>query len=83
MQRPALAAVTAAATAMASLALAAGAVPAGGGAQLSVAGAAVHVDFDRSDFSGGDAILAWVRRSAQIVAAYYGRFPTPAVTLAP
>jgi hypothetical protein len=81
MQRLTLAAVTAAATALTSLALAAAAAPAGAGAQLSVAGADVHVDFDRNDFSGANAILAWVRRSAQIVAAYYGRFPTAAVTL--
>jgi hypothetical protein len=76
-----VAAVAAVATAAASLVLSAGTAGAGGGAEINVAGAAVHVDFDRSDFGGGDAILAWVRRSAQIVAAYYGRFPAAAVTV--
>jgi hypothetical protein len=79
MQRLPLAA--AAVMAVTSLALSAAATRADAGAEINVAGATVHVDFDRSDFGSGDAILEWVRRSAQIVAAYYGRFPAAAVTL--
>jgi len=54
---------------------------AGAGADLTVAGAAVHVDFDRGAFTHADAIPEWVQRSAQTVAAYYGRFPAGALTL--
>jgi hypothetical protein len=54
---------------------------AAGGSDLRVAGAAIHVDFDRNDFSSASAILEWVRRSGQTVAAYYGRFPVGALTL--
>ncbi len=44
--------------------------------EVAVAGALVRVDFDRAAFAdGGVELLAWVRRSAQIVARYYGRFP--------
>jgi hypothetical protein len=77
----AIAATAAAVTSLALGAVAARAGGAGGGADMSVAGAAVRVDFDRSAFHDDDAILAWVRRSAQIVAGYYGRFPTAAVTV--
>jgi hypothetical protein len=36
------------------------------------------VDLDAAAFRGGDApVIAWIKRSAGIVAAYYGRFPTP------
>jgi hypothetical protein len=48
---------------------------------LTVAGAAVHVDFDRSAFRDSAAILEWVRRSADIVARYYGRLPARALTV--
>ena len=51
------------------------------GADLTVAAAAVHVEFDRRAFRDSDALLAWVRRSADIVARYYGRFPTSSLTL--
>jgi hypothetical protein len=48
-----------------------------GGTELAVAGAALQVDFDRSAFrDNGEPILAWTRRSADIVARYYGGFPT-------
>jgi hypothetical protein len=49
---------------------------------LTVAGAVIHVDFEPGEFSGGAApLLEWVRRSANIVAGYYGRFPTPRLEL--
>ena len=36
----------------------------------------MHVDFEHGEFSGGAApLLEWVRRSADIVSRYYGRFP--------
>ncbi len=42
----------------------------------------LRVDFDPTAFSGGAApILAWVTRSADIVAHYYGRFPAASVTV--
>ncbi|GAC1452261.1 MAG: hypothetical protein PVSMB6_03880 [Steroidobacteraceae bacterium] len=44
---------------------------------LTVAGAAIEVAFRPDDFAIGAApLLEWVRRSATIVAAYYGRFPS-------
>jgi hypothetical protein len=51
------------------------------GADETVAGAVIHVDFDRADFKDPAAILEWVRRSAKTVAAYYDRFPVKALTL--
>src|SRR5208282_1846784 len=55
---------------------------AGSAADLDVGSAALHVDFDRAAFAGGgEPILEWVRRSAQIVSHYYGRFPNPSVTV--
>jgi len=45
--------------------------------RLTVGGADIRVQLDGARFSAGpDVILAWIRRSAGIVAAYYGRFPT-------
>lgn len=81
---PRLSSALIAAAAVTSLALAAVlacARAASGSADLSVAGAAVHVDYDRSAFHSEEAVLAWVRRSAEIVARYYGRFPVAAVTV--
>jgi hypothetical protein len=50
--------------------------------QLQVAGAEVHLTFDAREFRGGaPPILDWARRSADIVAQYYGRFPTSRLTL--
>jgi hypothetical protein len=44
--------------------------------ELTVAGAAMRVEFPATPFSHGNGpILEWVRRSGRIVAAYYGRFP--------
>ena len=65
------------------VALAAGAlVPQARAEELSVDGAALQVEFDAAAFSGGsELILGWVRRSADIVTRYYGRFPAPRLTL--
>jgi hypothetical protein len=52
-----------------------------GDTQLTVAGAALQVDFDHSAFRDSAAILDWVRRSADIVARYYGRFPARTLTV--
>jgi hypothetical protein len=72
-----------AAAAALSLAVAGGSqtATAAAGTDLSVSGAAVHVDFDPSDFRSAAAIVEWVRRSGQTVAAYYGRFPVGELTL--
>jgi hypothetical protein len=44
--------------------------------EIAVAGAVIRVQFEPSAFAGSGAdVLAWVRRSAQIVRGYYGRFP--------
>ena len=49
---------------------------------LQVAGATIHVDFEPGEFAGGAApLLEWVRRSASIVAGYYGRFPATPLEL--
>jgi hypothetical protein len=49
---------------------------------LHVANAQLQLDFDPDAFAGGaPQILEWVRRSADIVAHYYGRFPTARVTV--
>jgi hypothetical protein len=51
-------------------------------AELSVAGAVLHVDFDPRAFTAGAAPLSeWVRRSADIVAGYYGAFPVRSATV--
>ena len=67
----------AAAALLGSVALGAVAIAEPSAADLQVAGAALHVEGDLDAFGGGRApILAWVRRSAEIVSGYYGRFPT-------
>ena len=44
---------------------------------LQAAGIAINVDLPDSEFTGGpQPLLAWIKRSADIVAHYYGRFPT-------
>jgi hypothetical protein len=60
-----------------------GASPAADAArELAVAGATVHLTYEPDAFSAGAGpILEWVQRSADIVARYYGRFPTAALTL--
>jgi hypothetical protein len=70
---------TAAAAVLAALLLSAVASAAD---ELRVGGALLHVDFDHGAFhDGGTSILEWVRRSADIVTGYYGRFPAHSVTL--
>ena len=45
--------------------------------ELQVAGADIHADIDEKSFAAGAGpLLAWITRSAQIVAHYYDRFPT-------
>jgi hypothetical protein len=49
---------------------------------LTVDGVAIHLEMPTEAFSAGsEPLLRWVRRSAEIVAHYYGRFPTPRLTL--
>jgi hypothetical protein len=50
--------------------------------EIKVAGATIRVDLDDSAFRGGPGpIMAWVTRSAQIVALYYDGFPTSRLRL--
>jgi hypothetical protein len=77
---------TAAAAAAAIAHLALGAPPALAAAttahDITVDGAAIHIEFEPGAFrDGGDAVRGWIRRSANIVAGYYGRFPTTRVTV--
>ena len=63
---------------MAMLAIGPAATAAAAGQELEVAGAHIRVDVDGNAFKGGDApLLAWITRSATIVAHYYNQFPTP------
>jgi hypothetical protein len=49
---------------------------------LEVDGVRLEVEYEAGAFAAGDAaLLAWVRRAASIVAAYYGRFPVTAATI--
>lgn len=49
---------------------------------LTVGGAAIHLEVEPRAFrDGGDAVRGWTRRSANIVAGYYGRFPTTRLTV--
>jgi len=50
--------------------------------EIKVAGTDIRVDFDERAFrSGGAALIEWITRSAQIVAHYYDRFPTPTLRI--
>jgi hypothetical protein len=50
--------------------------------QLKLDGVDVQVDLGDAKFGGGsDPLLQWVKRSAGIVSAYYGRFPTPTLRI--
>ena len=50
--------------------------------ELKVAGADIRVDVDEGAFRGGPKpIMAWITRSAEIVAHYYDRFPTATLRL--
>ena len=50
-------------------------------ADLTVAGAAIHVELSADPAVGEAVVLSWVRRCALIVAQYYGQFPAPRLTL--
>jgi len=76
-----LASLLAVATSVLALTNAGRAASPASGAELTVAGAVIHVDFESRDFNDPGAILEWVRRSARTVAAYYDRFPVKALTL--
>jgi hypothetical protein len=46
--------------------------------RITVGTTAVSVEFPETQFAAGtQSLLAWIRRSMNIVSAYYGRFPTP------
>jgi hypothetical protein len=50
--------------------------------ELSVDGARLRIDLGPGGFNAGSEVLiAWVRRSAQIVTAFYGGFPTARATV--
>jgi hypothetical protein len=56
---------------------------AGAAAQVTIRGAQVEVDYAAADFGASAALLVpWVRRSGEIVSAYYGRFPVAHLRLA-
>jgi hypothetical protein len=49
---------------------------------VEAAGATIHLQLEDADFAGGSApLIDWVRRSAAIVAGYYGRFPVQTLSL--
>ena len=84
MQRARATATSAAAAAIAHLAL--GAPPAlaapTAANDITVDGAAIHIESEPGAFrDGGAAVRGWIRRSANIVAGYYGRFPTTRVSV--
>ncbi len=59
-----------------------GATPVTATTNLEVVGADIKVDLDDHAFHGGPKpIIAWITRSAEIVAHYYDRFPTPTLRL--
>ena len=52
-------------------------------AEVTIRGAQVEVDYAAADFGASAALLLpWVRRSGEIVSAYYGRFPVAHLRLA-
>jgi hypothetical protein len=83
MQRAWHAGTAAAAAAIAHLALGAAPAPAAPTINdITVDGAAIHVEFEPRAFrDGGDVVREWIRRSASIVTGYYGRFPTTRLTV--
>jgi hypothetical protein len=55
---------------------------AGGSSDITVGGTTVQIEVDRGAFpGGGDLIEGWIRRSAGIVAGYYGHFPAARLTV--
>jgi hypothetical protein len=82
MQRAWLARTVAAAAAIAHLAPGVPLALAATTADDLVGGAAIHVEFEPRAFrDAGEAVRGWIRRSAHIVAGYYGRFPTARLTV--
>lgn len=64
------------------IALASGAARENAVRELAVDGVRLRVELGSGEFdAGSDALLEWVRRSAGIVAAYYGGFPTQRATI--
>lgn len=56
--------------------------PAASAQTLDVGGVAITVDFADTDFANGTEPLgAWIKRSAAIVAAYYGHFPVSRLSI--
>ena len=50
--------------------------------RMTVGTTAVSVEFPETQFAAGaESLLAWIRRSMNIVSAYYGRFPTPTLRI--
>src|SRR5437763_13361104 len=76
-------AALAAAAAMVFLALGALlGLAAGRSSGITVGAVAVQIELDRGEFrGGGDPIESWIRRSASIVAGYYGHFPVARLTV--
>jgi hypothetical protein len=59
------------------------ALPAAPAAEVTLPGARVEVDYAPGDFGErADLLLPWVRRSGEIVSAYYGHFPVSHLKLA-
>ena len=55
---------------------------AGRSSGITVGDVAVQIELDRDAFrGGGDPIESWIRRSASIVAGYYGHFPVARLTV--
>jgi hypothetical protein len=55
---------------------------AAGAQQLKLAGVVARVEVDGAQFRGGEEpVLQWIERSAGIVSAYYGQFPTTALRI--
>src|SRR2546430_13641276 len=55
---------------------------AGRSSGITVGDVAVQIELDRGAFrGGGDPIESWIRRSASIVAGYYGHFPVARLTV--
>jgi len=50
--------------------------------QLTIEGVDMRVDLEADEFrSGAEPLIDWIKRSAGIVAGYYGRFPTPSLRI--
>jgi hypothetical protein len=63
---------------MAAVAAVVPAVHGAGSEEIRAGGATIRIEIEDDGFAAGrGVILDWIRRSADIVAAYYGRFPLP------